>query len=308
MAKNQGFIQIVDRRRILALKFLAKLRRKDSILFRSDIPIWTKGNADHDNQLIKPVVGRVADMPAMAIYEPHQHPWGQLAFAAKGIMKVVTPTTSFILPPQKALWLPPFTPHEVSSRFGMRFRSLHIHNRWTQRLPEEPSVIHVSGLLRELILETASWQEAQLNLAQKRMVKVLIDQISKASEAPLSLKMPTDKRLIQLANTLIKNPANTATLEHWSQQLGASSRTLHRLFLKETQMGFIEWRQRLRILFSLERLESGEKISSIALDLGYESESSFINMFKKHLGTSPKKYFQALERVSEIIPTPPKSP
>ena len=243
-------------------------------------------------------------MPENYVGEAHQHPWGQLAYASKGIMKVATPGASFIIPPQKAVWLPRYTPHTMSSRFGISFRSLYLHNSWTRKLPEVATVINVNCLLRELILEAASWIEQTLSEQQERLVSVLIDQVEMAKEAPLFLKVPTDKRLLQIANRLMSDPADSLSLESWSRGIGATSRTLNRLFVKETQMGFVEWRQRLRILYSLDRLERGENVAAIALDLGYESDSAFITMFKKHLGVSPKKYFKQIETkpVSTISP------
>lgn len=227
------------------------------------------------------------------IVEEHQHPWGQLAYASKGIMRVEIPGASYIIPPQRALWLPKFTPHIVSTRFGLSFRSLYIDNHWANHLPNATTSIEVSNLLKELILEVTLWQEDYLLDTQKEnLIQVLIDQIAKASHAPLSLMMPTDKRLVKITGKLSKEPACNISLEQWSQTIGATPRTLNRLFQKQTQMGFIEWRQRLRLLYSLDRIERGEKIAIIALDLGYESSSAFITMFKKHLGISPKKYFK----------------
>jgi AraC-like DNA-binding protein len=55
-------------------------------------------------------------------------------------------------------------------------------------------------------------------------------------------------------------------------------------------MGFSRWKQKLRILKSLELLNSNAQLVNIAFELGYESTSSFITSFKKQLGCSPKKY------------------
>lgn len=247
-------------------------------------------------------------MPAKYLVEEHQHPWGQLAYASKGIMKVDIPGANFIIPPQRALWLPKFTPHTVSTRFGLSFRSLYIDNRWALDLPKVTTSIEVNSLLRELILEVTRWQDDYtVGQTKLRLIEVLIDQISEASHAPLSLTMPTDKRLTKITEKLSKEPACNISLEHWSHTVGATPRTINRIFQKQTQMGFIEWRQRLRLLYSLDRIERGEKIATIALDLGYESSSAFITMFKKHLGISPKKYFKEIEDDHNLFNSPPES-
>lgn len=232
-------------------------------------------------------------MPANYIVEEHQHPWGQLAYSSSGIMKVEVPGASFIIPPERALWVPKNIPHIVSTKFGLSFRSLYIENNYAESLPARTTAINVDKLLRELILKTTLWgDEYSLDSKKVRHIEFLLDQIQDASQAPLSLNMPTDRRLIKITDRIYKDPSDNTSLQQWCETVGATPRTINRLFHKETQMGFIEWRQRLRILYSLERIENGEKISNVALDLGYESGSAFTTMFKKHLGVSPKRYFK----------------
>ena len=103
------------------------------------------------------------------------------------------------------------------------------------------------------------------------------------------------KLLTKISSVLNNDPANNTTLEKWSETIGATPRTLNRLFQKETNMGFVEWRQRLRILYSLERIDRGDAINIIAIDMGYDSASAFITMFKKHMGLSPKMYFKNIK-------------
>ncbi|PYX73830.1 MAG: hypothetical protein DMG78_07865 [Acidobacteria bacterium] len=57
-------------------------------------------------------------------------------------------------------------------------------------------------------------------------------------------------------------------------------------------MSLGKWRQQLRLLHSLQLLAAGEKISHAALEAGYSSPSAFIAMFRKALGTTPRRYFE----------------
>jgi AraC-like DNA-binding protein len=273
-------------------------------------PTWTHGQPATDaTQLSRPVVARVSEMPQCYTVAEHQHAWGQLAYAARGIMKVEIPGASYIIPPERALWLPKETPHTVSTRFGLSFRSLYIDNQWALRLGEQATAINVNPLLRELILQVTNWPESYPQSDENfRLLNVLIDQIYSAQRAPLFLKLPSDKRLVRISARLNNDPADNTSLQQWSEFIGATPRTLNRLFQKETHMGFVEWRQRLRILFSLEKVERGENIAQVAQDLGYESGSAFISMFKKHLGVSPKKYFkQSVESIQATRQTSPES-
>ena len=110
---------------------------------------------------------------------------------------------------------------------------------------------------------------------------------------PLHLPWPADARLRRVCEALKADPAENRTLEDWARASGASARTLARLFRKETGMSFGGWRQQARLLEALGRLASGSPVTTVALDLGYQSPSAFTSMFRRALGTSPTRYFAA---------------
>ncbi|XXU24725.1 helix-turn-helix domain-containing protein [Sorangium sp. So ce887] len=62
------------------------------------------------------------------------------------------------------------------------------------------------------------------------------------------------------------------------------------LLVRETGLSFGRWRQQLHIILALQRFSRGASVQSVANDLGYESASSFVTMFRKALGTSPARY------------------
>ena len=68
-------------------------------------------------------------------------------------------------------------------------------------------------------------------------------------------------------------------------------RTLERLFQSETGLSFGKWRQQLRLLYALRLLAAGRPVTAVAFDVGYESASAFIAMFKRTLGVTPHRYF-----------------
>ena len=109
--------------------------------------------------------------------------------------------------------------------------------------------------------------------------------------APLELPTPRDPRLARIAHALQENPARKETLAEWGKDVGASNRTLARLFTREMGMSFRRWREQLRLVFAIERLAAGEPVTSVAMELGYDSVSAFIQMFRKNLGATPSRYF-----------------
>jgi AraC-like DNA-binding protein len=123
-------------------------------------------------------------------------------------------------------------------------------------------------------------------------MSVILDQIQNLPVTPLDLRIPRDPRLIKIYKALADNPADNRSLEDWGHKVGACSRTLTRLFQAETGMSFRRWRQQFRILEALKRLGQRETVTNIAIDLGYDSPSAFIGMFKKALGKTPGQYFK----------------
>ena len=71
-----------------------------------------------------------------------------------------------------------------------------------------------------------------------------------------------------------------------------SPRTLSRSFVSETGMTYPDWCTKLKLLEAIGRLQTGENISQVAADLGYESTSAFTFMFRKSLGLPPCMYLR----------------
>lgn len=247
---------------------------------------------DLADELVRPVVVRAADMRPGRRVLPHSHDWGQLAYASQGVLAVYTDQGSWVVPPERAVWIPHDTIHEVYSPHGSKWRALHLDNDFAYGMPDTCCVISVSTLLREMLVHAATLpREYDLEGADGRMMQVLMDQIRLAPTVPLHLPMPQDTRLRRITETLIQDPGDDRPLEDLARQAGASSRTLARLFSKELGMTFRQWRSQCRLMASMERLAGGEPVTNVALDLGYDSPSAFIAMFKRTLGKPPAAYF-----------------
>jgi AraC-like DNA-binding protein len=75
-----------------------------------------------------------------------------------------------------------------------------------------------------------------------------------------------------------------------------SERSLARLIKAETGMSFGRWRQQLHVIVALQRLSAGMAVQRVAMDLGYESVSAFITMFRKAMGKPPGRYLAERNR------------
>ncbi|MFH1806998.1 MAG: helix-turn-helix transcriptional regulator [Pseudomonadota bacterium] len=244
-------------------------------------------------QLPRPVYVRMSDVPAGYSIGAHCHDWSQLIYASEGTMTVTTGAGIWIVPPQRAVWVPPGLEHAVAHATFTRARHIYIDRTAPVTLPDRCMVLDVSPLLRELIRAATEIPiEYDEDGAEGRLMQVLLDQLRAPENDNLHLPAPRDPRLSRICQQLQANPADNRTLQDWSKHCGASSRTLARLFLRETGMPFRDWRQKLRLLHALEKLAHNRPVTEIALDLGYGNTSAFIAMFRKAMGTTPGSYFR----------------
>ncbi len=231
------------------------------------------------------------DHPGPHEYPPHSHPRAQLVYASAGVMTVATDRGTWVVPPQQAVWVPCGVTHAVASGGGLAMRTLYVHPSATAGLPEDCCVISVSPLLRELILRAVTFDpDHPASPAEQRILRLILDELAALPAEPLHLPRPAEPRLRLVTDALSADPADDRALAGWAQMAGASERTLARLFLRETGLTFGAWRQRLRLLTAIARLGEGEAVTTVAYDLGYESPSAFIAMFRRTLGTSPGRY------------------
>jgi AraC-like DNA-binding protein len=223
----------------------------------------------------------------------HSHPEDQLLFAAAGVMTLTTEEGLWVVPPLRAVWIPAKTMHSVAISGRVSMRTLYFLPKLARSFPDKCMVINVSSLLRELILHACTIAKLRKeDPAERRIVEMILDQLNVVESIPLQLPHPVDSRATRVARTLFANPGDPRTLEKLCMDCGASKRTIQRLFLAETKMTFHKWRQQLRLLHAMQRLAAGDKVTSAALEAGYNSTSAFISMFRKQLGTTPTRYLQ----------------
>ena len=243
--------------------------------------------------LPQPVISYGVELKDGEVLPFHRHRRAQLVYASRGVITVATRNAAFVVPPQRAVWMPAQVEHRINAHRAVAMRSLYVEPEMELHTPTAPCVLQVSPLLRELILSmVAQGNNYAPDSPQQRLMQVILDQLPAQSEAALTLPMPDDSRLLQIARGLIQNPADKRNLSEWAGTVGASKRTLNRRFQDETNMSFQDWRQQCRLLRGLEMLVAGDSVTRVALELGYEHSSAFIVMFKRCLGSTPRRYLQ----------------
>ncbi len=235
---------------------------------------------------------RQSERPAGSSVELHQHQRAQLLYASTGVMTVTTEGGIWVVPPHRAVWVPPTKDHAVLANTAISLRNLYINSQQVSGLPTELCVVAVPRLLRELILEVINlpvlYDEQG---AEGRLVNVILDRIKSLDVVPLHLPLPTTSTTGQIAEIIQQKPADNRSIEDWASQVGTSGRTLARRFVRETGMSFGQWRQQARLLEAMRLLADGVPVTTVAMELGYGNQSAFIAMFKKAVGKTPGKYF-----------------
>ncbi len=223
----------------------------------------------------------------------HFHDRDQLVYASRGVMTVRTGDSTWIVPPLRAVWIPSAIPHSIVMSGAVAMRTLYLKKKLARSLPRHCCVIHISPLLRELILHACGIPGLRMSVSRQRhLIHTLLDQLETVKMVPLQLPHPSDPRAVRVARTLIDDPSNRRPLAQLCRSSGASPRTIERLFQQEMGMTFGKWRQQLRLMHGLRLLADGAKVTYAALESGYATPSAFVYMFRRALGTTPSSYFR----------------
>ncbi|MNJ46555.1 HTH-type transcriptional repressor of iron protein A [compost metagenome] len=257
-------------------------------------PLLEPQALEHLQRLPRPVYGHVQTLPNIVLGYRHTHPWGQLSYAIGGVLQVHTDNGFYLVPPQRAVWIPPQVQHRVSCPGDTCLRSLYLQHAPASWSSKQCRVIAINPLLRELIRTFSELPvHYDSNGADGRLVRVLLDQLVTAPEQQLMLPLPQHPRLRALCNHLQAQPDASTGLSDWAVQTGVSEKTLSRLFQRETGLSFRLWRQRMRLLSALPALERGERVTDVALACGYDSLSAFIAAFGRQFGLPPGAFVRA---------------
>lgn len=240
----------------------------------------------------RPVLTHGRSMLAESGIVPHAHPRGQLLWAASGVLRVTSEQAIWVVPSTYAMWIPSGVYHQVNSETSAKIRNIYIDPSYSVREHEKSVVmLAMSSLMREIMLRLTEETVSPIDEARlQRLGLVAIDELELLR--PLKVRLPsgTDPRLQRLINHMVTHPDIPHALPQLSQLVGASVRTIERLFKAETGTTFRQWRSRFRLMNSLDKLTQGESTTSVAHALGYKSVSSFIAAFKNQFGYPPQEY------------------
>ncbi|RQO84083.1 AraC family transcriptional regulator [Acidovorax sp. FJL06] len=258
----------------------------------------------------RPVRAKLRWLAADTQVMPHSHPWAQVAISTTGVIRLTVSHGTYIVPPSRALWIPPGVEHAVTMVEDADLRTLYFHQPRGRCGPgalgdgshsgsaqawRQCRVLEVSDLLRALVREMPTTPDGgpaptQAALLRERHLSALVrDELARAAAVKLGVDLPQDKRLRHLCEAVLADPTRHDTLADWAQDTGASPRTVARLFRSELGSTFTQWRQQVILAKAVSLAAGRMPMGQIAAELGY-SASAFSAMVRKSVGQPPGRF------------------
>ena len=269
----------------------------------------------------RPVRAKLRWLAADTQVMPHSHPWAQVAISTTGVIRLTVNNGTYIVPPSRALWIPPGVEHAVTMAEAADLRTLYFHQTRGQCGPaalglrgnvspchpdagpaeisqaawRQCRVLEVSDLLRALVREMSTAPDgepaitAAALLREQHLSALVCDELACAAAVKLGVDLPQDKRLRHLCEAVLADPTRHETLADWAQDTGASPRTVARLFRSELRSTFTQWRQQVILAKAVSLAAGRMPMGQIAAELGY-SASAFSAMVRKSVGQTPGRF------------------
>jgi AraC-like DNA-binding protein len=225
----------------------------------------------------------------------HMHREAQLVYAARGTMQVTTPKGRWLVPPDRAVWVPARLEHSIDVLADIEMRTLYFDLEWLARQQrgeglDAEYVMRVSRLLHETIL--ALFDNRNDSKSARVLIELALLELHAAEDSATFIPLPHEPRCRRAADIVLNDPTGVHEIETLAQVVGTSARTLSRLFASETQLSFKSWCQRARIAAAIERLSTVNNVSvkQLASDLGYASVPAFSHAFRQVTGKTPTEF------------------
>ncbi|WP_311222090.1 MULTISPECIES: helix-turn-helix transcriptional regulator [unclassified Acidovorax] len=254
----------------------------------------------------RPVRAKTRQLSADTQVMPHSHPWAQVAISTAGVIRLTVAQGTYIVPPSRALWIPPGVEHAVTMVEDADLRTLYFHQPrgrcgpGVARPDEAPwgqcRVLEVSDLLRAVVCEMPTDADDAPPLApdalrrERHLSALILEELRRASAVRLGVNLPRDKRLRHLCEAVLADPTRHDTLADWARDTGASPRTVARLFRQDLSTTFTQWRQQVLLAQAVALAAGRRPINQIAAELGYNSPSAFSAMVRRAVGMPPVRF------------------
>lgn len=243
------------------------------------------------DSISRPIIGLRVELEESTATGSHSHGKAELLYLMAGQVTVVAGAQAWVVPPLSALWIPSGVPHTTYSAGPLQAGVVFFELAPGIAPPAACQIVAVQPLMRELVMRALHiGLDPVARERDEHLAAILLDELATAPGQALDLPFPTDARLCRLAKAVIDLPSRQIGLKEWGARIGVGERTLNRLFVGDLGMTFLRWRQQLHVRLAIRHLTSKRPVGLIAFELGYESSSAFIAMFKSVTGATPARF------------------
>lgn len=195
---------------------------------------------------------------------------GVLQLPLSGALLVSSPQGNWVVDTGSVLWLAPYTPYKLRMLGKVRLRSLYLDSKNLDEAFAQCRMLNVTPLMRELISQVALLWSPNDQQRVFLLVAALLEELRSGEGGQPQIPAPRDPRLVRICTHIQQQLDDATTLREWAEELGCDPRTLHRLFVQELGMSFVQWRRQVRLRIAMDWLAAGKPVVDVAFDLGYQ--------------------------------------
>ncbi|GAA5087834.1 helix-turn-helix transcriptional regulator [Chryseobacterium ginsengisoli] len=223
----------------------------------------------------------------------HSHHRSQLTFVEEGYQYFHIDQKIYLVPQNHIIWIPSGKLHKITSEaqtvnlMVFLFKSV-----FKDDFYRDLQVFAVSAVLKEMLLYASKWSQSvtedeEQDIFFKAILKSLPNFCKESNF--LEIPVPKDERLIPVCHYINVNFKYNLDIDSLAEKGKMSVRSLQRIFKNETGITLQKYHQLIRILKSIELIDTKQyTLSQIAYLVGYQSLSAFTSSYFSIMKSKPK--------------------
>lgn len=226
-------------------------------------------------------------------YDWHAHQRHQLIYAFSGTLRLEAENGIYLLPPQRAAWIPAGVSHRTTLR-NVISASVFFAPALVSAKQAEIRIIPAAPIVREMVHYALRWPPDRapddgLAASYFKTLGLLCGEWIKA-EAGFRLPAAKTDQILAAMDYTLTNLAG-GTLAGAAQAAALSPRQFRRRFQAECTIGWRQYHFQARMLRAMELLAAPQaSVTEAAYSVGFNSLSAFAKSFARFAGQSPNEY------------------
>ena len=223
----------------------------------------------------------------------HSHQRSQLSYTEEGYQYFNIKNKVYLVPQNHVIWIPSGVQHRISSNA----ETVNLVTALFKDIPDNDffNSVHVfpaPNVLREMLMYASKWNKVlSENEEQKSFLQTILLALPGFCEENnyLEVPVPQEARLVSVCEHINMNYSFDLKTDELAELGNMSVRNLQRIFKSETGITLQKYIQLIRILKSIELINSRKyTLTEIAYKIGYKSLSAFTSSYKQIMKTGVK--------------------